>query len=144
MKCNENKHLNLECFRDWVPSQKEGYLNLFTSAVALGNRSYQARLLLLVLLKFLRDGEMGLRAAGHGERHMANSCSSFRAHYTPGSNSRACSGCSNKALAVPLKQQRAGQQGQAPLRPVLSILGLEMLCSGAVCGETLHLLIYLT
>lgn len=80
MKCNKSKHLNLKCFRDWVPSQKEGYLTLFTSAVALGNRNYQARLLLLVLLKFLRDGEMGLRVVGHGERHMANACSSFRAH----------------------------------------------------------------
>ena len=144
MECNENKCLNVECFRDRVPSQKEGYLTLFTSAAALGNRNYLARLLLLILLKFLRDGEMRLGVVGHGDRHMANACSSFRAHYPLGSTSRVCSGFSRKALAVPLNQQRAGEQRQVPLRLVLSVLGLETLCLGTVFSKTLRLLIYST
>lgn len=80
-ECNENRCLNLECFTDRVPSQKEGYLPLFTSAEALGNRYYLTRLLLLAMLKFLREGETGVGVVGHGERHTANTAVS--GHVTP-------------------------------------------------------------
>lgn len=117
----------------------EGYLILFTLPVALGNRYYLARLLLLVLLKCLRDGErLGVGGkGGHGERHEANICPSFRTCYHLGSTSWAGSGCSSKVLVVPLHQQRAGEQGRAPFRLVLSVLGVKTPCLGRVWGKAL-------
>lgn len=68
-ECNENKRLNLECFGDRVPSQKEGSLTLFTSAAALGI-ILSSKVTAAGLLKFLRDGEMGFgwRAMGKDTR----------------------------------------------------------------------------
>lgn len=117
---------------------------MFTLAVALGNRYYLARLLLLVLLKFLRNGEIGLGVGGTWGKHRANIYPSCRACYHLGSTSWAGSGSSSKALIVPLHQQRAGKQGHAPFRLVLSILGVETPFMGRVYGKTLHLLIDLT
>jgi len=102
-ECNESKCLNLENFRDRVPSQKEGYLILFTSAAALGNRYYLARLRLLVLLTFLRDISQRQRnGIGSGrawkETH-GKRLQQFQSALPPG---RACSAGSSKASVVPL------------------------------------------
>lgn len=74
---------------------------------------------------------------GHGERHKTNICPRFRACYHLGSTSWVGSGCSSKVLVVPLHQQRAGEQGRAPFRLVLSVLGVETPCLGRVWGKAL-------
>lgn len=134
-ECNENKRLNLECFGDRVPSQKEGSLTLFRSAAALGI-ILSSKVTAAGLLKFLRDGEMGFgwRAMGKDTRQRLAAVSGHVAAWA------APAGLAQ--LIVVKLQQRAREQGQAPLRLVLSALGLEIPCSSTVCGKTLCLLIY--
>lgn len=105
---NENECLNLECFRARVPRWKEGYLTSLTSALPLGNRYYiSSKVTAAGSVEISQRWINGVGDGGHGEAHTPNACSTFRAHYTPGSTSKACSGGSSKSSAAPLNQGRA-------------------------------------